>query len=259
MKKVLILLLLFNVFSSCTQKRYLYIDDITSSKEDSIKESNDTVVIETSALTNEILETDKFVETVPGWYGYEPIEYECSSYEELEMVLKRGKDEMLWSAISNAVPAAEMFLEHISQEGNLKRPFLNGVPMRVDSARILAWHPVLSLGPSLVYYQVGEDGFYAHKIMIYYLSLEEYYHKDFSSYDSAMDIRMYYNKQEFDPDLWEEKTLQIDGETITAIECKDTEPSIARHIEYYNDGFFVSIVDYSGELTDESLQGFSIG
>ena len=260
MKKLILLLLtltlILGVFSSCAPKRYLSIDDETSSspsKNISEETTEDTIPDVDSE------ETMYYSSWIPG--QDEPYHY--SSYnvllnnldtENSRIILEKGKWGVRFSR----------FIDALSERKSV--PLFNGrVPPYRDGDQIVIFPIEWNVLPWIWYCCYYNEHYMIIKITYPDAALE----KDFSQFKSTSEVLKkissdapnIHNADE-KKDSWKniyEKDLLIEGKNISALVYENVDSSDRSLLHFYYDGIFVTIQCNLEALTDEFWQGFSIG
>ena len=288
MKKLIMLLLtltlILGVFASCN-KRYLYIEDETSSSpsEDASEEST-TDITETTSETNYIERiTTKVIteDTIPdidskettaitdeetryysGWIPGQDLPFNYSSYNELVNSLDNEKSRIILEKEKWGVRFSK-FIDALSERKSV--PLFNGqIPPNNGGDQIVIF-PTDSYSLPWIWYHCD----YNDRPMVIHITYpDEILEKDFSKFTStsevlreisstAPNIHNADEKKDTFKNIYE-KELIIEGKTVSAL---ITEPINAYHsyyVHFYYNGVYVYIRSYPEVFTDEFWQGFSI-
>lgn len=281
MKKLITLLLCLSLittcFIGCASNGKKLDNEKFSSSETSVEttsEETTTKILETeseitSADTSDTVETTIVTEaeesTTEKYFPPEPIYEYFSSYDEFEKSLsgenEEGYRELQY--ICYDVPDVTPLMNTIRKDDNLKKPLINGVPMKIDEAGVYVLNFESSTFNPHVHYEVRDKSnpnYYKYiGVSIYYVDIM--YNRDFSTLESPLEISKEIFGKNFNANQWTEKTMSVGGEDKNVIEYLiDADNSYRRSVCYYEDGLLISITaNYKNGLTDELLQSFSVG
>lgn len=278
MKKLILLLLtltlILGTFASCNSKRYLPVDDETSSSpsEDTTSETNDIENITTKFITEDTIPdidskettaiTDEGTMYYSNWEPWKDQPYHYDSYNELVNSLDNEESKIISEKEKWGVRFSR-FIDALSERKSV--PLFNGQVPPLSSEDIIIF-PHDSYALPWIWYRCN----YNDRPMIIHITYpDDILEKDFSKFTSTSEVLReisstapnIHNADE-NKDTFKniyEKELIIEGKNVSAL---ITEPINAYHsyyVHFYYNGVYVYIRSYPEVFTDEFWQGFSIG
>ena len=278
---LLILSLILGTFSSCGHKTVDPIDDQTSSSpsEDTSAESiteelidtNQSENTETDDRLNEI--TDETTKPSSNKFAYGI--YYFRSFNELKNYFT-DKNSLVQEQKNMKGQEFLNFVELLTNDnGKILRPLYNGEPMAYDEQYygvdgIVGWCNYDDMhGHPCIYYNFNKQG-----LSVYFTYLDEVMEKDFSTFDSTLDIfneiAIDYYVEGICPEMKNAQSIDIEvnGKVVSAAAVIDTTAKGQTYgrVEFYYDGMYIAVEcredssshhDYPDLI--EFLKGFSMG